>query len=365
MKKIIFITREGYSLPGARIRCYGFAKELLLNGLAARVLSFADTLGAADGAQESAMRIADKIRFNWRAFLQLLEDKESLFYLQRFNYHAFAPYLAHCLRGNRIVLDLDDWEMRENPRYYLGFYPSSKAHYLTRQIAQRSIFCIAGSQFLQDFLSRFNSKVYYIPTGVDARLFRPAADKQDKNKVVFSWVGTLHRQEYIDNINLALECFAALRKRYDHIFFEIAGDGIYRGGLVRMVEEKGDSHIILKGWIPPQEVPAYLNTVHAGLLPVSCDNKFNRSKSPTKLFEYMAAAKPVIASDIAEASLILHDGRNGFLAKTREEFTAKMQLVIENPSLCRHIGAEARSSVERHYSLEILGRHLADIFKEI
>ena len=152
--KIIFITREGYSLPGARIRCYNFSRELSKYGIETQVLSFSDDLGAKDGAGESELNVKDKIKFNVEAFKKLLKEKEALFCVQRLNYHSFAPYLAYLFHRNknRIILDLDDWEMREDPKYHFGFYPSSKAHFLTRLISKKSIFCIAASKYLEDFL---------------------------------------------------------------------------------------------------------------------------------------------------------------------------------------------------------------------
>src|SRR3989338_5566873 len=120
--KIIFITREGYNLPGARVRCYNFARELSRYGIDTEVLSYADNLGAKDGKDESQMGLRGKIGFNYRAFKRLAGEKEAVLYIQRFNYHSFAPYLVHLFNKNRIILDLDDWEMRENPEYYFGIY---------------------------------------------------------------------------------------------------------------------------------------------------------------------------------------------------------------------------------------------------
>jgi len=361
--KVIFITREGYDLPGARIRCYNFAKELIRYSIDTEVLSFSDTLGARDGKEELQMRLRDKVRFNWKAFKRLTKDKETVLYLQRFNYHSFAPYFVSLLKGNKTIFDLDDWEMRENPKYYLGIYPSSKAHYLTRHIARRSIFCIAASRFLEEFLLQFNKKVYYIPSGVDTELFKPFLNGSSEDRIVFSWIGTFHKKEYIENIELALDCFSLLRERYSHIYFEIIGDGIYKNDLEKIINQYDDQHILLKGWIDPDRVPEYLATVHIGLLPVVSDTKFNQAKSPTKLFEYMAMAKPTVSSDIGEATSIIQDGINGFLARTKEEFIGKIQRLIEDCKLRQRIGEKARETVEEDYSLKILGKRLYEILK--
>lgn len=361
--KIIFITREGYRLPGARIRCYNFAAELSRLGLETEVLSFSDTLLALDGEKESQLGIRDKIKYNYLAFKKLSQQPNALFYLQRFNYHSFAPLCAHLLKKNRIILDLDDWEMRENPRYYF-LYPTSKAHYFTRILARKSMFCVAASHFLKGFLSQFNKKVYYIPSGVDTELFS-LSQRHDSNKeVVFSWIGTFHKKEYIENIEFAIDCFCSLRKKYNHIYIDIAGDGIYKQNLEDIVNFRNDSHIRLKGWIEPDKMPQYLSGVHVGLFPVVQDNKFNRSKSPTKIFEYFSTGLPVIASNIGEAKHIINDGEDGFLANSREKFILRMQDLIEDQALRQRIGNNASEKVQKSYSLKVLGKQLFNILEK-
>jgi glycosyltransferase involved in cell wall biosynthesis len=363
--KIIFVTREGYRLPGARIRCYNFAGELKKHGVDAEVLSFSDSLAAKDGEQESQLRIRDKLKYNWLAFKKLNREKEAILCIQRFNYHSLAPYLAHLLNKNRIILDLDDWEMREDPRYYLGVYPSSKAHFFTKHIASRSIFCMAASRFLEGLLLQFNPKVCYMPTGVDTEKFQPTTNIPSPEKLTFSWIGTFHRREYIANLEFAVRCFSVLRKKYRHIYFEIRGEGIYKDSLVRIINQYADSHILLKGWLDPDKIPEYLAGIHIGIMPVAYDNSFNRAKSPTKIFEYMAMAKPVVASSIGEVTRVIRDGDNGFLAETESEFTKKMQLFIEDNKLCRVLGEKARETVVNDYSLVIMGRRFHEMLKTI
>lgn len=363
--KVIFITREGYNLPGARIRCYNFARELSKYDVDTKILSFSDTLGAKDGERESEMGFIERAKFNYKAFNRLTKEKNAVFYIQRFNYHSFAPYLVHLFKRNRVILDLDDWEMRENPKYYLGIYPSSKAHYLTSQLAKRSRLCIAASQFLKDFLSEFNKRVYYIPSGVDTGLFRPSLNGLNEKEIVFSWIGTFHKREYIENIKFALDCFRILRKKCSHIYFDIAGDGIYRDTLREIVNKFNDAHIRLKGWLAPGLIPDYLSTIHIGLLPVATDTKFNRAKSPTKLFEYMAMAKPTISSNIGEAREIIRDRDNGFLANDKEEFIDKMRQLIADSTLRQQMGERSQQTIESNYSLKILGKRLYEVLRTI
>jgi glycosyltransferase involved in cell wall biosynthesis len=254
--------------------------------------------------------------------------------------------------------------MREDPAYHLGFYPSSKAHFFTRLIAGKSVFCIAASSFLKEFLFEFNQRVYYLPSGVDTDLFKPSPNGLSKEEIIFSWLGTLHKREYIENIKLGLECFSMLRKKYGHIYFDIVGDGIYRNLLLNDLKQIGDAHIRFKGWIVPEKVPEYLADIHIGIMPVARDTKFNRAKSPTKLFEYMSMSKPVVASRVGETALIINDGYNGFLAGSKEQFIDKMQELIEKEGLRRQLGERAREAVVEEYSQEILGSRLYSMLME-
>ena len=364
--KVIFITREGYELSGARVRCYNFARALKWHGVDTEVFSFADGLGAKYGEKELEMSFLDKINYNIRAFRDLLKkEKNSIFVMQRLNYHTLAPFLVSLLKKHKFIFDCDDWNIRENPVYYFGLFPSSKMEFLTRKIARYSTICIAASGSLKDYLKKFNSRVYYIPTGVDTEAFKPNGCK-DNSKITFSWIGTVYHREMLENIRFALGCFSALAEKYNNIFLNLAGKG-------RFFKEINDytanlqckDRIALNNWIPPDDIPEYLSGVDIGLLPLIKETKFNKAKSPTKLFEYMAMTKPTVSSNIGEASCIIKDGESGLLADTKEEFISKMESLVNDPVLRRSMGDKAKGTIEKNYSLNVLGERLYEILKTI
>lgn len=363
--RVVFITREDNNLAGARIRCYNFAKELRGRGIDAEVLSFAADLGAKCGQGESSMNIIDRIRYNAAAIRKLMSRKDSVFIIQRLNYHSFAPYIVHLFKGNKIVLDLDDWEMREDPKYYLGLYPSSRAHFFMRTLARKSIFCIAASGFLKNALSEYNDNVSYIPTAVDTSFFKPGEMEKNSNEIVFSWVGTLDKREYIQNISFMLECFRELRQTHEHIFLDIVGDGIYRNEFNTLLRGYPDKNIRVKGWITPDEMPKYLESIDIGLYPVAVDSKFNKSKSPTKLFEYMSMSKPTVSSSIGEPAGIIRDNYNGFLADNKSRFIDSMRRMANDMDLRKNIGYNARKTIEESYSLSCAGDKICSLLGQI
>jgi glycosyltransferase involved in cell wall biosynthesis len=364
--KLIFITREGYNLSGARVRCYNFAQELSKLGINTEILSFADNLGARYGEREFEMSSIEKIKYNIKAFKILLrKEKKSIFFVQRLNYHTMAPFLASLLKGNRLIFDCDDWNIRENPVYYMRIMPSSKMEFLTRQFAKYARVCIAASRFLKDYLFKFNKDIYYIPTGVDTGTFMPK-NRNNNPKITFSWIGTVYHKEMWENIQFILECFLTLSDKYDNIFLNLAGEGRYFQKINNYVNNlRHKNRIIVNGWIAPDKIPAFLSEIDIGLLPLIQETKFNKAKSPTKLFEYMAMAKPTVSSAIGESEHIVRDGQDGFLVKSRKEFIEKMKRLIDDHDLRKKMGEKARITIENHYSLKILGNQLYEILSQL
>lgn len=352
--KFVFITRESCRDPGARIRCWGFSDKLKEKGLNSAVFSFADRLGAQSGKDDGRFSFREKLKYSYKGFRLLLKEaKNSVFIINRFNYHTVPAWLVSKFRKIPFVFDMDDWEARES----LG----SRAEYLSRSFAKNSMFCVAASNYLKNYLSQFNRKVYYIPTAVDTNEFKPSSCK-GRNDFVFSWHGSVNRIELIAYIKFIIECFLTLYGKYSFIKLFIAADGIFERKLSELVRSYNCPNLIYRGWINYNHIPVYLDNVDCGLVPLLDKTRFNLSKSPVKLFEYMAKAKPVVASCLGEASYIIENGYNGFLASSKNEFISRMEQLIKSPVLSENIGTTARKTVEESYSLAILGEQFTNIF---
>ncbi len=364
--KVIFITREGYELSGARVRCYNFARELRGHGIDARVFSFAEHFDAKYGEKEFGMSLPYKLWLSARALGTFMkEDPQTVFILQRFNYHALAPLVAAGLKKHRVIFDCDDWNIREDPVYYFGFYPSSKMEYVTRRVARNAVACIAASHYLQDYLSAFNPRVSLLPTGVDTQKFFPRS-REDRAEFVFSWIGTAYHEDMGKNLDFMLSCFDSLADRYSHVILSLAGEGKYFERFRASIgSHRHRDRIRVSGWVPADSMPEYLSGVDVGLLPLIQRTKFNLSKSPTKLFEYMAMGLPTVASDTGEAGRILRDGHAGILARDRGSFVAAMERMVEDRPLRMDMGRRARQDVEERFSLRALGSQLAALLQEI
>ena len=358
--KLIFITRESYKEPGARTRCYDFSLKLNKKGLNTEVFSFADKLGAKSGKDDVKFAFKEKLEYMYKAYKFLSKEADnSVFIVNRFNYHTIPVWIISFFRKIPFIFDMDDWEAREDIGIN-NLFPKSKAEMLTRLFAKNSLFCIAASKYLEDYLSQYNSKVYYIPTGVDLNIFYPS-DRREKTNFVFSWHGSLNRKEIVEYIQFIMDCFLVLYPKYMFIRLYIAGDGIFKKELEILIKKYNCEAIVYGGNITHENIPAYLDKIDVGLVPLLDATKFNLSKSPVKLFEYMAKTKPVIVSPTGEAKHIIQNEYNGLLALNKDDFISCMDKLITDSSLCSYLGVNARKTIKEKYSLDVLGETLYKI----
>ena len=94
-------------------------------------------------------------------------------------------------------------------------------------------------------------------------------------------------------------------------------------------------------------------------------NRHSEGKCGYKALQYMAAAVPPVVSDVGVNSDIVVHGKEGFVAKTDEEFYEALRRLIEDRSLRREMGTRARQKAESLYSIEVVGKQLADVRKSV
>ncbi len=105
------------------------------------------------------------------------------------------------------------------------------------------------------------------------------------------------------------------------------------------------------GRVARAEVPAYLDACDVLASPhVPLPDGVEFFGSPTKLFEYMAAGKAIVASDLGQIGDVLTHGETALLVRPgiSEEFAAALQRVAEDSSLRAELGRNARAAAESH-----------------
>ena len=71
------------------------------------------------------------------------------------------------------------------------------------------------------------------------------------------------------------------------------------------------------------------------------ESAFLRSKSPTKIFEYMAKGIPVISTKVGEAAAFVEDGHTGILCETSRQLADAFVRLALDADLRQRMGSAA------------------------
>jgi glycosyltransferase involved in cell wall biosynthesis len=134
-------------------------------------------------------------------------------------------------------------------------------------------------------------------------------------------------------------------------------------------------NIFLHGFIPPGEVDRYRISFDVLIAPyqyvveVSTD-KSNRNSnignwiSPLKIFEYMAAKKPIVASRLPVLEEVLTHGYNALLCNPTDiaEWKSALQTIRDDACLRDSLAQQAYKDFKKNYSWQIRGEKVLDAF---
>ncbi|KUG58465.1 glycosyl transferase family 1 [Serinicoccus chungangensis] len=198
------------------------------------------------------------------------------------------------------------------------------------------------------------ARVVVVPNGVNTRRIRAVTPDLDGDPVVV-FVGTLKPWHGVEDL---LEAAAMARRPWR---LRIVGDGPQREAVEQAAARHGLA-VELTGAVAPEEVPAALEgaLVAVAPYPASDDHYF----SPLKVYEYGAAALPVVASRIGQIPAVVQDGVTGVLVPPSDPvaLAAAVDALVDDPDAARALGAAARRLMEREHSWEhVLDATLAPV----
>ena len=138
-----------------------------------------------------------------------------------------------------------------------------------------------------------------------------------------------------------MEALVLLRQRIPSARLVIAGDGPAAPELREQVSRAGLRDAVeFVGWVPPENVPALLNTATVVLMPSRWQEAFG-----IVALQAMQMARPIVASDVGGLPEVVLDGRTGFIVPKDDPAalaSASFRL-LDCPELAENMGTEART----------------------
>ncbi|HEX7879936.1 MAG TPA: glycosyltransferase family 4 protein, partial [Candidatus Eisenbacteria bacterium] len=202
-------------------------------------------------------------------------------------------------------------------------------------------------------------KILVNPNGVDPKVFRPDIDGTAlrarlgfrHDDVVAGFLGTFTRWH---GVLFLAEQVPALVPRHPDARFLFMGDGDLRSAVEDQLKRAGVAdRAVFTGLIPHHAVPEHLaacDVLISPHLPFEDGTPF--FGSPTKLFEYMAMGRAVVASNLGQIGDVIEDRKSGMLygPGMAGEFVEAMDRVLADGAERALLGQNARRRVETEYT---------------
>lgn len=200
-------------------------------------------------------------------------------------------------------------------------------------------------------------KIVVNPNGVDSETFRPAVggDRVRRElgvgdeEVLVGFVGTFGPWHGV----LALAEAIKLAQAKSGVRFLLIGSGALHSEMKRLLKaEEYHGRVIFTGAVGHEKVPALLDACDVLVSPhVRLADGSEFFGSPTKIFEYMALGKGIVASRLGQIGEVLTDKETALLVEpgNAQELSAAIVRLAGSCELREHLGAAARrAAIERY-----------------
>jgi glycosyltransferase involved in cell wall biosynthesis len=223
--------------------------------------------------------------------------------------------------------------------------------------------------YIQHVSERGARKVALLPNGSDPRMFDLKADGENFRRTYHLGQGFLAlyagAHGMSNDLQVVLQAAHRLRGQ-DNIRFVFLGDGKEKNSLVAEAAEMKLPNVVFLAPVPKDEMPAALAASDA-CIAILKPIPLYRTVYPNKVFDYMAAGKPVVLAiegviqevvDQANAGIPVPPGDPKALAE------AVLRLA-QNPTEGRLMGCRGRQYIEQHFDRAVLAKQLASLFEDL
>ena len=203
------------------------------------------------------------------------------------------------------------------------------------------------------------SKVVLVPNGMDDWMvdmpIEPVANfpVDAAQHFVCTYIGALGRWNSLETLLEAAKILEGSRVR-----FLIVGDGDHRDELRRHAARLGLTNTVFHGPVPKNQVLGYLAASDVCVM-CTWPHPFLGTVLQNKIFDYMAASRPIVAAVHGELAALIDTADCGWVVSPGDpDAFARicLDLASTDASVLRRKGANGREFVERHYRRS----HLAD-----
>jgi glycosyltransferase involved in cell wall biosynthesis len=300
---------------------------------------------------------------------------------------ALAGWVIAKLRGARYVYEVRDlWPQTLidlgalDPNAVSARLLSAIEAFLVRR-AETVVTVLPGMSTYLDDRGLPSAHVRYLPNGVDlaaadlamgmtdragrtdsmSRLLVDVGRRRESGEVVFAYTGAHGR---VNRLEIVLAAFdLANRREGTPIHLLLVGDGPEKTHLRQRANELGLTNVTFADPVPKDQLPALLNIIDVGVVHATATPIYRFGVSFNKVFDYMAARKPIVfaCTTFNDPIAASGAGRTVVPDDPRKLADAVISLAASGPEERRRMGEAGRIYAERHHDLARIGAEFAEI----
>jgi len=324
------------------------------------------------GTTRAAFDLRNNLIFSAGALREIKRAPVDLIY-QRYGRFTWAGVEASLLTGVPLFLEYNGSEVWIGKHWDMsGMIPLlERFERLNLQAAAR-IFVV--SEVERRNLLRVgiaDEKIIVNPNGVDTEKFRPdvggPAIRRElgvtEDETLAGFVGTFGPWHGV----LALAEAITLLPADSKVRFLLVGAGRLREEVEAIVRAAGrERQVIFSGHVEHDRVPAFLDACEILLSPhVPLEDGSEFFGSPTKLFEYMAMGKGIVASRLGQIGEVLLDEETALLTEPGDarQLAKAILWLSSSRELRERLGAAARRAAIAHHTWKHNAQRVLDAYE--
>ncbi|MGT2512713.1 glycosyltransferase family 4 protein [Cupriavidus basilensis] len=211
-------------------------------------------------------------------------------------------------------------------------------------------------------------KIVWIPNGVDLSRFprSEVAERKPSAPFTLMYFGAHGKANGLDNVLQAMKIVQEI-KGPEEIILRMIGDGPLKQNLIELAREFGLRNVIFEPAVSKENIPQIAGEADAFVIAVlDLPELYRYGISMNKLFDYLAAARPIIIASeainnpVAEANagLTVSAGKPAALAE------AILRIAATTIQERRRMGESGREYVEKNHGFEQLSARLAAVLND-
>jgi glycosyltransferase involved in cell wall biosynthesis len=315
-----------------------------------------------------------------RGALAALAGREVSFVYQRYAlYNTSGPDLSIRLRAP-LVLEYNGSEVWIARNWGRPLVYERLARRIESAVLKAAHLVVVVSRTIRDEVRERgvpDARILVNPNGVDADRYSPAVGGEAvrarlglEGKRVLGFIGTFGRWH---GAEVLADAFAALLARRPELRPSLrllmVGDGLTRPEVERRLRAHGVADLaVLTGAVPQADGPAHLAACDVLVSPhVQNADGSPFLGSPTKLFEYMAMGRGIVASRLGQIGEVLRHEETALLVEPGDvrAAAAACERLLDDAPLARRLGEAARASVLARHTWAEHTRRIVEALRDV